>query len=1238
MFFISEIHKYNLDLIKKELKGSYMLKRSKLRFLPGVPDHFKDMENLFAELELEEPADGSILMTKTLGSCGEVAHLKDKYGRSLKRILIKGNPGIGKTSLISKLAYDWASGTSKSISEYDLVLVIDLHKIKPGHSLIKSVHDQLLTKVSLDDLKVCTSPELSVLWLFDGYDEAPTKFLDGRCGDFQDIWESTALLANHCVIVTTRLNKVTDFIQKYGRTGQYRHVRVTGFPEKKMVNYVSKHFSLNRFYQWLLPLLFMVIPRSLGYSVIQRSIRYMGMFGQAIDLLLQLNNSLRVKQLYEFPLFLSMICVVWKKKNKLPTSVTSLYRDLIEHLAKFTAAKKDQSETNLDKVYQLLLGTGEIALKKLFLRQFEFSATKKDKHLFDALIKLGVVVEEDRKFTFLHKTFQELCAAVYWGSLAEDNEDCFNEYLRKIDERNYEDMEYLLRLCCGADTEAASLIINHCVDFMGDVLRQSHEDPISDLCFFGVGSPEKNVVNPWKLPLSLLYEAESQGSADSLQDKLEPIVKMIRIHGERIIPDQEMGTIIEHYINKYDTGSSQTWMSFVFKAVCTFYRAPVLDGIYVNLLRCLSKVRVLHINGYNSPFSWHSVCDFSALVRELKTFPAVSNTLTELEIARCSINITALLALLFTLKHSCHVILSIVKVRESTGTQKHLHESTNPIGPLVLQLEGEEYYYTYSDFNLLLEALTYYPSLRESLKEFHCLRLQFKKSILHDYFASLSSFPEKMSFQQVEVGGTRSAPEHLVKYKLGKLTISGTGASENFDCTTWVECFTSCHIALNSLTKFRCIDCFVDAAALQAFFKNCTNIQNLRLHVNKPANSRWGDVELIVDDMMTVKTPDDITKWLRCLDSWCNARYTLKELRCYFGSVNTNELLHFCSLQQSLALVALKCVRLTQAGNAVIVDATNATSTVTQPDIISRSHAQTDGIAPKSHAFSVTHQNLKFDVMRCTMDCISLVNIMTKSPKELVLHEIRLIDTYPSSGYNLISYTEMLCVSGHNYVPKLSETERRESLLKDRSLKDLYNDMVHYESTTFPGYSHVLNTLAHIDMPSLETLLIECCKLTAQSLVKFICQIPHVRRCYLKGVTISGTIASQQTLATSLRILTMVNCNMNVNNFISLLSHHTWDKLCLYQTTISPTTDWFKTVFDEHNGIDAGHVFIYGENSPIPMISSSALLGVPTGTSVLDTDIDKVPDVANTVFYNNYHVSIYHDRFTANLCRFEERE
>ena len=96
------------------------------------------------------------------------------------RILVKGDPGIGKTTFTHKIAYDWATG---NLPQFDLVLVLKL-KFSQEHQTIENMVAKLLQTISdtpdpaISDEAVhnyLKSGKDRVLLVLDGLDEIKLK-------------------------------------------------------------------------------------------------------------------------------------------------------------------------------------------------------------------------------------------------------------------------------------------------------------------------------------------------------------------------------------------------------------------------------------------------------------------------------------------------------------------------------------------------------------------------------------------------------------------------------------------------------------------------------------------------------------------------------------------------------------------------------------------------------------------------------------------------------------------------------------------------------------------------------------------------------------------------------------------------------------------------------------------------------------------------------------------------------
>ncbi len=213
-----------------------------------MPEEFAKMDDLYVDLEIiEEDKKPSRYTTKTLESYEHLvciertekntnARQSKRKTERVKRILVKGGPGTGKSSTVSKLAYDWACSKQDSpISRFKLVFVITVNEINTEADLVEIIQDQLLPEISAESLRAyIQSNASSIVILLDGYDEASNPF--HQCKELKNILQSK-WLAEACVIVTRRPNRVGALCQNYG---PYLQVEIRGFSTSNQVKYIHK--------------------------------------------------------------------------------------------------------------------------------------------------------------------------------------------------------------------------------------------------------------------------------------------------------------------------------------------------------------------------------------------------------------------------------------------------------------------------------------------------------------------------------------------------------------------------------------------------------------------------------------------------------------------------------------------------------------------------------------------------------------------------------------------------------------------------------------------------------------------------------------------------------------------------------------------------------------------------------------------------------------------------------------
>ena len=155
-----------------------------------------------------------------------------------KRILFKADPGMGKTSLMKKVTYDWARGI---FTVFTLVFFVSMKLVRPGDPIENIIIDQ---NQKLKGLNVSPQKLRAIfenfgnqcLLLFDGFDEN-----DSNRDEILKILEGEELLTCS-VIVTSRPHTDRDISSLFQIVCE-----VSGFQTKHAAKFISKRLRNKTF-------------------------------------------------------------------------------------------------------------------------------------------------------------------------------------------------------------------------------------------------------------------------------------------------------------------------------------------------------------------------------------------------------------------------------------------------------------------------------------------------------------------------------------------------------------------------------------------------------------------------------------------------------------------------------------------------------------------------------------------------------------------------------------------------------------------------------------------------------------------------------------------------------------------------------------------------------------------------------------------------------------------------------
>ncbi|XP_071803922.1 NLR family CARD domain-containing protein 4-like isoform X2 [Asterias amurensis] len=457
------------DELPEALKQVYMNTGSFIQMIPWVDDDKMHIMDIYTKLVLVELVDkkGKIeKVPKQMESYEDIFHVKTREGNPIKRVVFSGSAGLGKTTLCDKIAYDWAVGKSEILKRFELVFVLKMRELKTNSDLIDAVFEQLLDKEAVlrSELKgFIDKNQDKVLILLDGFDEFQTTQTDKS--PFGSVLEAlNRTQYKECWVFITSRPPLDQLVSSSLVEKPFTHVEVEGFSETDIEKYVTKFF-----------------PDDL------ENVR---------KLIEKIRSSEVLSDLAKSPMLLLLMCLLWRESGKLPETMTRLYTEALEYI--FRRKAKDLSQ---DEVSQILISIGKVALHGLISTNQFLSFREKDfdKIAFDAAIRAGVLTSErvlkrldvHNNVYFIHKTFLEFCAAMYWQSLIHTEE--FEDILVQVCNASSgypSPYEYLLRFCCGDNEECTNKVLQK--------LQKNEDLKLGFICYFESQSknlPSEDFIN-----------------------------------------------------------------------------------------------------------------------------------------------------------------------------------------------------------------------------------------------------------------------------------------------------------------------------------------------------------------------------------------------------------------------------------------------------------------------------------------------------------------------------------------------------------------------------------------------------------------------------------------------------------------------------------------------------------------------------------------------------------------------